>query len=298
MVAVLLGLIGPEAAFVGFSNPAVITVAAVLVISRALTRSGAVDALAGKLIGASSNRLSHLATFAVLGAVLSGFMNNVGALALLLPVALSTARRHGYSPSLLLMPLSFATLLGGMTTLIGTPPNLLISAFRAEATGHRFLLFDFAPTGLVLSAAGIAYLLLLGWRLLPTRDGLPRRDDAFDIQDYVTEARLLPASPVIGLEVAQYEASRNARVLGIVRDGRRVFGRTQAAVLQSGDILLLQADTAALERTIEADQLELVERERQPAAPESAGPELIEAVVLPNAVVQGSSPLSLDLRRR
>jgi di/tricarboxylate transporter len=298
MVSVLLGLIGPEAAFVGFSNPAVITVAAVLVISRALTRSGAVDALAGKLIGASSNRLSHLATFAVLGAVLSGFMNNVGALALLLPVALSTARRHGYSPSLLLMPLSFATLLGGMTTLIGTPPNLLISAFRAEATGHRFLLFDFAPTGLVLSAAGIAYLLLLGWRLLPTRDGPPRRDDTFDIQDYVTEARLLPASPVIGLEVAQYEASRNARVLGIVRDGRRVFGRTQAAVLQSGDILLLQADTAALERTIEADQLELVERERQPAAPESAGPELIEAVVLPNAVVQGSSPLSLDLRRR
>ena len=117
----------------------------------------------------------------------------------------------------------------------------------------------------MLSAAGIAYLLLLGWRLLPTRDGPPRRDDTFDIQDCVTEARLLPSSLVIGLEVAQYEASRNARILGIVRDGRRVFGRTHAAVLQSGDILLLEADTAALERTIEADQLELVERERQPA---------------------------------
>ena len=85
-------------------------------------------------------------------------MNNVGALALLMPVALSAARRHRYSPGLLLMPLSFATLLGGMITLIGTPPNLLISAFRAEATGQRFLLFDFAPTGLALSAAGIAYL--------------------------------------------------------------------------------------------------------------------------------------------
>src|SRR5918996_1495479 len=167
MVCVLLGLIGPEAAFGGFSNPAVITVAAVLVISRALARSGAIDALAGKLIGASSAQFSHLASFAVLGALLSGFMNNVGALALLMPVALSTARRHGYAPGFLLMPLSFATLLGGMTTLIGTPPNLLVSAFRAEATGERFLLLDFAPTGLALSVAGIAYLLLIGRRFLP-----------------------------------------------------------------------------------------------------------------------------------
>ena len=168
MACVLLGLIAPEAAFAGFSNPAVITVAAVLVISRALGRSGAIDALAGRLIDAGSAPFAHLAVFFVLGALLSGFMNNVGALALLMPVALSTARRHGYGPGLLLMPLSFATLLGGMTTLIGTPPNLLISAFRAEATGARFLLFDFAPTGLALSAAGIAYLLLVGWRLLPT----------------------------------------------------------------------------------------------------------------------------------
>ena len=169
MACVLLGLIGPDAAFAGFSNPAVITVAAVLVISRALGRTGAIDALAGRLIDAGGSQLAHLAAFCALGALLSGFMNNVGALALLLPVVLSTARRHGYAPGLLLMPLSFATLLGGMTTLIGTPPNLLISAFRAEATGARFLLFDFAPTGLALSAAGIAYLLLVGGAFCPTR---------------------------------------------------------------------------------------------------------------------------------
>ena len=210
----------------------------------------------------------------MLGAVLSGFMNNVGALALLMPVALSTARRHSYSPGLLLMPLSFATLLGGMTTLIGTPPNLLISAFRAEATGQRFLLFDFAPTGLALSTAGVAYLLLLGWRLLPARDEPRRQEDAFEIEDYVTEARVPPSSPVVGLEVAHYEASRNARVLGVVRDGRRLFGRMHAAVLQVGDVLLLQADTAALERTIEEDQLELVERDKEAAPPEGAGPDL------------------------
>src|SRR5918995_1525071 len=193
MACVLLGLIDPEAAFAGFSNPAVITVAAVLVISRALARSGAIDALAGKLIGASSSQFAHLASFSVLGAVLSGFMNNVGALALLLPVALSTARRHGYTPSFLLMPLSFATLLGGMTTLIGTPPNLLVSAFRADATGERFLLFDFAPTGLALSAAGLAYLLLVGWRFLRDRE-LAQQDGAFEVGEYATEARVTPGS--------------------------------------------------------------------------------------------------------
>jgi di/tricarboxylate transporter len=294
MACVLLGLIGPDAAFAGFSNPAVITVAAVLVISRALGRTGAIDVLAGRLIDAGRSQLGHLAAFCVLGALLSGFMNNVGALALLLPVALSTARRHGYAPGLLLMPLSFATLLGGMTTLIGTPPNLLISTFRAEATGARFLLFDFAPTGLALSVAGIAYLLLIGRRFLPAERSLPPPEDAFEVGDYVTEARVLPSSPLVGRDAGQVAAGNGIAVLGVVRDGRHVFGRVQETVLQPDDILLLQADTASLERAVEADRLELVQRGTQPGAELS----LMEAVVLPNAVVQGSSPLSLDLRQR
>jgi hypothetical protein len=177
------------------------------------------------------------------------------------------------------MPLSFATLLGGMTTLIGTPPNLLISAIRAEATGERFLLFDFAPTGLAVSLAGIAYLLVIGRRLLPVGRGPRRQEDAFEIEDYVTEARVRPSSRVIGLDIAGFESSRNAHVLGVIREGRRLFGRTQAAVLQPKDILLLQADTATLERTIEEDQLELVERDKRRAQPEGAGPDLVEAVV-------------------
>ena len=298
MVCILLGLIGPEAAFAGFSNPAVITVAAVLVISRALARSGAIDALAGKLIGASSAKFSHLASFSVLGALLSGFMNNVGALALLMPVALSTARRHGYSPGLLLMPLSFATLLGGMTTLIGTPPNLLISAFRAEAAGDRFLLFDFTPVGAAVSVAGIAYLLLIGWRFLPAQRQFAQHAAAFEVADYVTEARVLPASPLIGVDVGRFTTSNGVDVLGVVRAGRRVFGRLRQVVLQANDILLLQADTATLERIIEENGLELVERGSREPRPDSAELSLIEAVVLPDAVVQGSSPSSLDLRRR
>jgi di/tricarboxylate transporter len=298
MACVLLGLIEPDAAFVGFSNPAVITVAAVLVISRALGRSGAIDALAGKLIGARSSPLAHLAAFCVVGALLSGFMNNVAALALLLPVALSTAKRHGYAPGLLLMPLSFATLLGGMTTLIGTPPNLLVSAFRAEATGARFLLFDFAPTGLALSVAGIAYLLLVGWRFLPASRGLPQQEDAFEVGDYVTEARVVPASSLVGRKVGRFAAESGVTVLGVVREGRQLFGRLRDAVLQANDILLLQADTASLERVIEADGLELVQRGAREPQPGSGELSLLEAVVLPNAVVQGSSPSSLDLRQR
>jgi di/tricarboxylate transporter len=298
MVCVVLGLVDPEAAFTGFSNPAVITVAAVLVISRALARSGAIDALAGRLIGASGARFAHLAAFTVLGALLSGFMNNVGALALLMPVALSTARRHRYSPGLLLMPLSFATLLGGMTTLIGTPPNLLVSAFRAEATGQRFVLFDFAPTGLAISAAGIAYLLLVGWRLLPADRAPPRQEPAFEIGDYVTEARVMPASALVGHEVGRFATSSGVEVLGVVRTGRRVFGRLRVLVMQVDDILLLQADTATLERIVEENGLELVERSRGEPRPDGAELSLMEAVVLPNAVIQGSSPLSLDLRRR
>jgi di/tricarboxylate transporter len=296
MACVLLGLIGPDAAFAGFSNPAVITVAAVLVISRALGRTGAIDALAGRLIDAGRSQLAHLAAFCVLGALLSGFMNNVGALALLLPVALSTARRHGYAPGLLLMPLSFATLLGGMTTLIGTPPNLLISAFRAEATGARFLLFDFAPTGLALSAAGIAYLLLVGRRFLPDREPA-QQEGAFEVGDYVTEARVLPGSPLVGGEAGRLAADGSVAVLGVIRDGRHVFARLQETVLQANDVLLLQADTASLERAIEADGLELVQRGPQ-QAPSGADLTLVEAVVLPNALVQGSSPSSLDLRER
>jgi di/tricarboxylate transporter len=296
IVAVLVGLIEPENAFTGFSNPAVITVAAVLVISRALARSGAIEALAGSLIGASGSHLAHLASFCMLGALLSGFMNNVGALALLLPVALSTARRHGYAPGLLLMPLSFATLLGGMITLIGTPPNLLISAFRVQATGERFLLFDFAPTGVALAAAGIAYLLLVGWRFLPAGRVPLQQENAFEVGAYVTEARVAPGSRLVGLEVRRLAAGDGLVVHGVVREGRHVFGRLQEIVLRAGDILLLEADTATLERAVEANGLELVEL----AKPQTDDAELslMEAVVLPDAVVQGSSPSSLDLIRR
>jgi di/tricarboxylate transporter len=296
MTSVLLGLVPPDVAFAGFGSPAVITVAALLVVRGEVERSGVIDALAGRWLGRSAEPLAHLALLTVLGALLSAFMNNVAALALLLPIALTTARRHGYGPGFLLMPLSFATLLGGMVTLIGTPPNLLVSTFRAEAVGARFELFDFAPMGLVLTAAGTTYLILFGHRFL-RRESPSASGGRFRVRDYVTELEIGAGSPLIGRQVEHYEIERDLRVSGIVRDGRRVFGHLGETVLAAGDILLLQADSAELQRTIEADRLEPVARRRRPGE-DGRDQELIEAVVLPDALIQGSSPLSLDLRAR
>ncbi|EWY39162.1 citrate transporter [Skermanella stibiiresistens SB22] len=294
MTCVLAGIIRPEAAFAGFGNPAVITVAMVLIISRTLGRSGVVDEVAHRLTAGITSPAGHVAAVCGLGALLSAFMNNVGALALLMPIALSTAKRYGYSPAILLMPLSFATLLGGMTTLIGTPPNLLISTFRADATGNRFLMFDFLPIGLAVSVAGVAYLALVGWRLIPRERGVPRDDiDRFRVSDYVTEALVRPGSPWAGRKVAHLEAEHGAKVIGTIRDGRRVFARPGTVSFQSGDIVLLETDTATLRHLVELEGFALV-------AQGAGGRELVltEAIVIPNALIQGSSALSLDLRQR
>ena len=163
------GVVPPDGAFQGFAHPAVITVAAVLIISRTLQNSGLVDYLVRFLSPTRRTTTLQVAAGSALGAFLSCFMNNVGALALMLPVTLRNALKARRSPSLVLMPLSFATLLGGMVTLIGTPPNIVISSFRQDLTGQPFAMFDFAPVGLVVCIGGVIYVSLVGWRLLPTR---------------------------------------------------------------------------------------------------------------------------------
>jgi di/tricarboxylate transporter len=171
LAAVLAGLVEPNAAFAGFANDAVITVAAVLIMSQALARSGAVDTITAPLLRVATHPLALLAGLCVVGAVLSSFMNNIGALALLMPIAIAGARKGGYSAGLLLMPMSFATLLGGTMTLIGTPPNLLIAEVAERLRGEPFRMFDFAPVGAALTAAGIVFLVTIGWRLLPSGRG-------------------------------------------------------------------------------------------------------------------------------
>jgi di/tricarboxylate transporter len=330
LAAVLLGLVAPAAAFSGFANDAVITVAAVLVMSHGLARSGAVDTVTVPLLRAATHPVALMAGLCAIGALLSSFMNNVGALALLMPIAISGARKGGYSASLLLMPLSFATLLGGTMTLVGTPPNLLIAEIAERLRGERFTMFDFLPVGGALTAAGVVFIAAIGWRLLPRgRAGAKSPTELFEIGHYVTEARLPAKSPLIGKTIREFEDASGDRaiVLGLVHGDTRLRP-SSVYVLQEGDVLLLQAETEALQEYVKAGQVDLTAAAapREPpdlpsaeaSVPMPAEPETqnakpgktpqrpparqmldtAEAVVTPTSWVQGSTARTLRLRAR
>jgi di/tricarboxylate transporter len=163
----ILGIIPADEAFSGFGHPAVVTVAAVLVISRSLINAGIVQTLAHRIGTLSENLVVHICLLTILVTLLSGFMNNIGALALLMPVAIKLARDSGHSPSAILMPIAFGSLLGGMLTLIGTPPNIIIASYREQTASAPFGMFDFFPVGALVAAAGVLFIILIGWRLIP-----------------------------------------------------------------------------------------------------------------------------------
>jgi len=178
MVGVVLGVVDSKNAFDGFGHPATLVVALVLVVSAGLVRSGAVLLITRTLVDASRSLGAHITLMGAVGGILSAFMNNVAALALLMPVDIQTARKAGRQPGLSLMPLSFATILGGMVTLIGTPPNIIIAAIREESLGAPFKMFDFAPVGGIAAIAGLIFVALIGWRMIPTReDGALKAED-------------------------------------------------------------------------------------------------------------------------
>jgi di/tricarboxylate transporter len=325
LAAVLLGLVDPQDAFTGFANDAVVTVAAVLVMSHALARSGAVDVVTAPLLRVARHPLALTGGLCVIGAVLSGFMNNVGALALLMPIAIAGARKGGYPVGLLLMPLSFATLLGGTTTLIGTPPNILIAEVAERLRGERFSMFDFAPVGAALTVAGIVFMVAIGWRLLPRgREGAKSATELFDIGHYVTEARLPEKSSLIGKSIREFEdaSDDSAVVLGLVHGDTRLRPNSYYQ-LQEGDVLLLQAETQTLQEFVKAGDIDLTaavpnaapgspaaerpvaepekeatDGEKAPQPPASPKIETVEAVVTTTSWVQGSTARGLRLRDR
>lgn len=205
-----------DIAFSGLGHPAVITVGCVLVLSSGLQATGAVDAFAHRLLPQSAGMLPSLAALIALGALLSAFMNNVGAMALLLPVAIQIAAKHEIPPGRVLMPLAFGTILGGMTTLIATPPNLIVSGFRAKIGVGSFTMFDFSPVGLAIVAAGTAFIVLLGWRLVPVRqeaDGI-----RFETGSYFTEVRITAKAKAVGKTLREIELDleeADAQVVGM-----------------------------------------------------------------------------------
>ena len=247
LACVVAGLVPPPEAFGGFAHPAVVTVACVLILSHGLQTSGAVDVLTGTLLPRSGGPTVMIGALTALAAVLSAFMNNVGALALLMPVAIQVASREGIPPGRILMPVAFGSILGGMTTLIGTPPNLIVSGFRAGAGEGSFGMFDFTPVGAAVAVAGVAFIVLGGWRLVPTR---ARTDtDTFETGAYLTEVRVPEDSKTAGMRLHAIEAlleQGEAQIVGLIRNEVRISAPHPQREIRAGDVLLIEAEPRAL----------------------------------------------------
>jgi di/tricarboxylate transporter len=265
LACVVTGLLPVSEAFLGFGHPAVVSVACVLVLSRGLQLSGAVDVLARHALPKNAGTTLSLLALVGLGALLSGFMNNVGAMALLMPLAIQLARRLDIAPGQVLMPLAFGTILGGMTTLIGTPPNLIVSAFRAQSGSGSFSMFDFTPVGLAVAVAGVAFVALIGWRLVPVRKeaGL----EGFETDAYLTEARVGAESTSLGKTLRELDPVLDevgAQVVGMARDHMRVIAPNPGRRLREGDILVLEAEAESLSKLLSELGLKLEEAVRPP----------------------------------
>jgi len=296
--ALLLGVVPADEAFTGFSHPAVVTVALVLILSRSLDASGLIENIAKRFALATHSRFSNLAILTGIGTLVSGFMNNVGALALLMPLAMRTAKE----PSRVLMPLSFGTLLGGMLTEIGTPPNIIIAAYRKQETGDAFQLFDFAPVGGIVALAGFVYLVTLGWKLIPLKRRGPKQITALlRGVGYISEVQVPSASKSIGKSVRLLERAvdSEALVVGIIRDNQILLGNLRSELLREGDLLILRAEESALIRLVDSANLNFVgDAEIGPESLRSEDVILLEVVVRPRGRLEKRTARGVGLHQR
>ncbi|MGI9204881.1 MAG: SLC13 family permease [Woeseiaceae bacterium] len=262
LLAVIAGIVPTAEAFSGFGHPAVVIIALVLIVSRGLSNSGAIELLARVVVSGSRKLAAHVSIMSSLAAVLSALMNNVAALALLMPVDIQAANKAGRSPALSLMPLSFASILGGMITLIGTPPNIVIAEFRNGALGAPYKMFDFAPVGLTCAVVGVAYVAFIGWRLLPAE----RREsnsgkDLFDLADYIAELKVPEGAAVIGSFVRDLDEmaeKSDVDIVGLVRRGKRMPGLARRVEIRAGDLLVVEGDPESIEDAVGGMGLEYV----------------------------------------
>ncbi|MEM9580361.1 MAG: SLC13 family permease [Pseudomonadota bacterium] len=300
MVGVLLGVVPSSKAFAGFGHPATLVVALVLVVSAGLVRSGAVFLITRTLVDSTRSLGMHITLMGGVGGVLSAFMNNVAALALLMPVDIQTARKAGRTPGLSLMPLSFATILGGMVTLIGTPPNIIIASIREESLGAPFKMFDFAPVGGIAAIAGLAFVALIGWRFIPARgDGTA---GASDISQYIAELTVPEDSKHIGKrlsELTEDAEKADVAILGLIRAGKRRYGQARNTPLKAGDTLVLEASPDALDEFRTALGLALSDAKREEALTAGGdGVDVIEIVVTDDSRIKGKTAQALGLAWR
>ncbi len=299
MGGALVGVVPFDVAFTGFSHPAVVTVAAILVVSQALATSGAVEFATRPVQRLADRPLALLAGLTVTVTLLSAFINNVGALALMMPVTIRLAKQSGRSPSFFLMPVAFGSLLGGMTTLIGTPPNLIVSGFRAEHGGEPFGLFDFMPVGGLVALGGVGFVVLWGWRLVPERKSRVGSEELMKVGRYLTEASVPAGSSAAGKTLAAL-GLEDVQVLAIVRRDVRIPAPGGRRILQAGDLLVLMGESEAIEGVVHTWKLDFAgsEDEKLAALIENDDMVLVEAVVRPGGKIVDGTARDLHLRTR
>ncbi len=301
VVGLILQVIPADQAFSGFGHPAVIIIALVLIISRALSQSGAIEMLTSKVVDSQRPLPFHIASMGFLGAVLSAFMNNVAALALLMPADMQAANKAKRSPALSLMPLSFATILGGMVTLIGTPPNIVISQFRETALGAPFKMFDFAPVGLGVAFAGLAFVALIGWRLVPVdRSKHNAANELSNLEGYVIEIGVAEGSSAIGQSIKELNdlaEENDVLILGLVRNGKRLPGRALREIIRKGDLLVLEAGPKSVESFATALKLSYSRSEKHNGA-FTGTLSMVETTVPLESRIIGRSALDIRLLYR
>jgi di/tricarboxylate transporter len=298
-IVTILGVVPWDQAFLGFANPAVITVAAVLVISRGLQNAGVVELIASWLMKAGTRPTAQVAANIGLVIPFSAFMNNVGALALLMPVGIKMAKKTMVPASILLLPLAFGSQLGGLITLIGTPPNLIISAYRAEHTGIAYTMFDFSPVGAGVALAGFLFISIIGWRLVPKRSGPGSKDDFFNIKDYLTEIRVLENSKFADKSLRDIIKATDGKVT-IVQLVRGTFIRPVPYMyekIKPGDILIVQAALEDLKQFLDASGFVLEEKvEINRETMESGDVNLAEVTIRPDSYTIGMNVREINLR--
>jgi di/tricarboxylate transporter len=301
LIVTVTGIVPGREAFAGFGHPAVITVAAVLILSRGLINSGVIDVITNSLFRIGRNTLFQITALTISVTVLSAFMNNVGALAIMLPVAIQIARKNGNSPSVLLMPLAFGSLLGGLTTVIGTPPNIIIALARSEHGGEPFRMFDYSPVGVAVALAGVVFISLIGWRLIPLRKGQASQEEIFHIKDYITEVRVTKNSAIAGSRIRALGKFEDIEIyiIGIVRGKRRILLPTSDEILQVGDVLVIEADSQDINAFVNQAKLELAgDKELEKDILGSKEMVLSEAIVMLDSSLVGRTAFGLNLRRR
>jgi di/tricarboxylate transporter len=299
LVVSLSGLVDAADVFAGFGHPAIITVVAMLIISYAMETSGVARLLARAIEAFALGNVTTLTAMMVTICILSAFMNNIGALALMLPVAVHLARAQGVDRGRYLMPLAFASMLGGLITLIGTPPNIILSTFRDQTGLGSYRVFDFAPVGLIVAAAGILAMVALSGKLIPSREQLDEAHPLAHIDPYMTEVIVPEGSALIDhtLKTLEERGHGDLSVVALIRRGEEFIAPRRNVTILGEDLLVIEADQESLEELVNDHSVEITGERKFPGSRLETGDfAVLAVVVLPQSRLVGRTATDMSLR--